>query len=96
MTNLFVHIEEGGFCSQEDGASETGAKSTLALSIELWFEVFFGKKKDSNVYSRKLWDATKTLDEQCEPVDIKKVLDSPKDMASSLLLPFPDLSSLGQ
>lgn len=96
ITSFFVHIEKGGFCSQEDGASDTGAKSTMALSIELWFEVFFGKKKDSNVYSRKLWGVTDTLDEKCVPVqDIKKIIDTPPEMAASSLLPLPSLASIG-
>ena len=103
ITNLSVLIDKGGFCSHEDGAIETGAKMTTALSIELWFEVFLGKakkegeeeKKKENWYSNRLFNFVKTLDEQCKALDIESLLESPEEMAASSLLPLSAVPSLG-
>ena len=95
ITKLFVHIEEGGFCSQDDGAAETGAKTTSALSIELWFEVHAGEEKAANIYSRKLWNVTDTFNEMCEPLDSKIFGVVPEEMAAKLLLPLSLVPKLG-
>ena len=87
IPTLFVLTEEGGFCKQEEGAIETGAKITTALSIELWFDLFFGSSKH-NLYSRKLWDYTKKLNEECAPVDIKGFLEGPPEASDPGLIPI--------
>ena len=93
ITNLCVLIEEGGFCSHEDGAVSTGAKMTTALSLELWFEAYAGKDKHG-FYSRKLFNVTDTLDEECQPLDIKKFVENPLEMAQSILLPLSAIPSI--
>lgn len=87
IPSLFTLTEEGGFCSQEDDAIETGAKVTTALSVELWFDALFGKGKHA-LYSRKLWDWTKKLDEHCVPVDIKGFLEGPPESSDPGLMPL--------
>ena len=98
ITKLFVHIEEGGFCSHDDGAAETGARATSAVGVELWFEVHAGEEKAANIYSRKLWNVTNTFSDVCEPLDSKILGVVPEEMAAELLLPLslvPKLDTLG-
>ena len=96
LTNLFVLIEEGGFCSHDDGAPEYGAKVTEAISIELWFEVYFGEEKNRDgLYSYKFFNVTDTLDDRCWPLDIKKLAGTPGEMAMGILLPLSSIPSLG-
>ncbi|KAL9063938.1 MAG: hypothetical protein Q9161_009191 [Pseudevernia consocians] len=81
--------KEKGFCSQDDDASKTGVKSTIAIAIELWFEVkaALGKKK-KDIYSYKLFNLTNTLDEGCKPLAIEGLLENPTDSLSGVL-PVP-------
>ena len=82
---LPFRTEEGGFCSKEKGAIETGVDVTTALGIELWLEVkekWKGKPRD--LFSYKIFNLTKTLDESCLPLPIVNVL-------KNLLEPTPGL-----
>ena len=95
LTNLFVLIEEGGFCSHDDGAREYGARVTDAISLELWFEVYFGEEDRDNVYSYRIFNVTDTLDDGCWALDIKKLAGTPGEMAMDILLPLSSIPSLG-
>lgn len=81
--------EKDGFCSQDDGASKTGAQITKALAIELWLEIKaeFGKKK-RDLFSYRFFDLTKTLDEECKPISIPGLFDDTTESVPELL-PVP-------
>ena len=84
--NLSSRIEEGGFCSKDEGALETGAKITTALSIELWLEVYAEfLKKRRNLFSHRFFNLTKTLDEECAPLSIEDFKSDPAQSDTALL-----------
>ena len=84
--NTLFHTEEGGFCSKEEGAVETGVDVKTALAIELWLEVkekWNGKSRD--LFSYRIFNLTKELDDSCLPLPIADLL---KDLLE------PDIDNL--
>lgn len=89
-TNCSTRIAEDGFCSKDDGSSQTGAKVTTAISLELWLEVNadWGDDGKLPVFSHRLFNLTDTLDEECWPVPIPGLLKG-QSQGDSALLPIP-------
>ena len=88
LLNFPARAEEGGFCSKEKGAVETGVKVLTAIAIELWLEIygeFMEKKK--NLFSHRFFNLTHTLNEECKPFEIENILKLPP--GASELLPVP-------
>ena len=84
------HTEEGGFCSKEEGAIETGVDVATELAIELWLEVkekWKGKPRD--LFSYLIYNLTKTLDDSCLPLPIANLVKNLLEPTPLSLLPIP-------
>ena len=82
IPNLFLLIGKAGFCKQERGALQTGAKFTVAMSLELWFEVYLGDEKH-NAFSHKFFGLSHTFVEDCSPINITNLLPIPPEWTTS-------------